>query len=206
MKKQRERKCPRDWVKKKRLGIGSGGIVYRACCEDDCSFVMKEVKNPNIDNEMFLKEVAIQSAMSKKGLAPKIHYVDEKLRIVIMDSLEQNFWDFMKKELSKKTLIKAKQNLFREATMEILDLIRKHHDLGIVHGDTHGGNIMRNTEGKWYLIDYGLAKKHKKVTKAKSLTDLHEVWNTLYGEAKDSKRIFDILFGFISKSFIIFDF
>lgn len=178
--------CNRKWVKKEKLGRGVSGVVYRACCAESCSFVMKQVKKSHFNKTRFRNEIQIQSLLGEKGLAPRVHYASDSGRFVIMDALTQNYWDFMKQLMNGPSSAAAKRKVTLELTSEILSLIRSIHALNITHGDVHGGNIMRNSRGRWYLIDFGLAEKTK--NRSDKRKDLQELWNTVYGQTKDYDR------------------
>lgn len=46
-----------------------------------------------------------------------------------------------------------------QSIIECWNLLKKLKTLGIIHRDAHPGNFMRNKEGRWYLIDFGMARK-----------------------------------------------
>jgi serine/threonine protein kinase len=89
-----------NWIRKENIGKGSYGTVYRACCEDNCSFVMKQLRKRNFDKKQFIKEIKMQSALllAPRKITPTIHYVDEQRRIIVMDALNQDFWTYWRKK------------------------------------------------------------------------------------------------------------
>jgi tRNA A-37 threonylcarbamoyl transferase component Bud32 len=85
--------------------------------------------------------------------------------------------------LAKKILARTKRINIKNTVVDLLQILFQMHEMGVVHGDVHGGNFMQDNSGKWYIIDFGLASHS--YTKQKRFSDLKELWNTVYGLTLD---------------------
>jgi tRNA A-37 threonylcarbamoyl transferase component Bud32 len=237
------------------VGQGSGGIVYRACSVDDCSFVAKCSR----DVEISANEVLIQNAASNYHLAPVIRQflICKRMAIIIMDGLDKtvlqllqrispeneerlikkylieihnvieymvleeqivvpkittikelmNFLYVMKLKISyeyptmDQTMIDASVPKFEidfedseeekkfkiDLVTKAFEKIHKLHQRGIYHGDLHFSNIMANSEGKLFIIDFGFSEFTK--NKAEQKLDFLHAIKMLKSACENSGRV-----------------
>ena len=132
---------------------GKYSSAYTSCCKDDCKYILK------IDKHNYnCKEVYIHLLLSNIGIAPTLYEVwkvknSEKKdisAIFIMQKLDNNLYDLIV-NLSKEEISRIYDDLIK-----MLTTLYQHK---IKHGDLHLHNIMTDSSGKLYLIDFGLSSK-----------------------------------------------
>jgi TP53 regulating kinase-like protein len=94
---------------------------------------------------------------------PTIFLVDVKSATIIMEFIEGKQVKQLLSEVSKS----ERQRL----CLEIGELIGRLHRYGIIHGDLTTSNMILNSEGKIFFVDFGLGEKSKE-TEARGV-DLH---------------------------------
>lgn len=142
------------------------GVSGRTWISQDDKYVIKTPKG-KVNKTAFANEVNTQNALHAAGISvPKIHNVDAKKGVVMMDYLKG--YDTVK-SLGAEQKGKAVQSALRE--------VEKMHRLGYSHGDLHMGNVLtKGSDVK--LIDFGNAGPVAK----NGLADI----NNLLSAAKDS--------------------
>ncbi len=143
-------KCPTDkWYVLNRIGEKSSyGEVWKACCENNCQYVLKfistERTNRDDDDNYkpftkqdIINEINLQKKCADLGLCPAIYdsWLCGSGGVIIMPSLQ----------ITARRLIISNMNDIK-VLLEILDniynLVDKLHKNKLYHGDMHLNNIM----------------------------------------------------------------
>jgi tRNA A-37 threonylcarbamoyl transferase component Bud32 len=143
-----------SWEVASEISSGTSyGVVYQACCERDCTYILKYQKfnvadplRPPITAETIKNEVMMQSKAAEQGLAPEIYdsWVCNNGGVIIMAP--------MKKSVSALLEIYRTEEVRKIIVDSVFDVIGKlHAKTDINHGDAHLDNIMV-TYGKLPLI------------------------------------------------------
>jgi len=97
---------------------------------------------------MLLKEAAFQKQVARHGLAPSVKEVDEENKYIVMEKLDKNLFDIVKKHNGE---------IPDTVQKKIVNIIKKMDDTGVFHGDPNPANFMLKGN-TMYMIDYGFAK------------------------------------------------
>lgn len=155
----------------KRLGQGSFGNVFQVCSPRSCDYIVKVEKIASISE--FNNEVKISKIASNKGVAPKIY----KSGICSDDT--SDIYAYLLLQKLNKTLDHPSNYPYKAKPIkEALDLYYKLVKSGIFQRDLKANNIMLDTKGKVYIIDYNLGIIQKKLTKnqiAKHMNDMSQL-------------------------------
>jgi len=162
--------CKVEWEIKNIIGRGHQGITYLACCQSECTHVMKvEGIKGEIDRKSFEKEAEVSIELGNKGIGPKIvaEYVGKNIRIIIMEKLTMTLVELLKMWKEKGPKYFGGGETLRILKKKYVDVVRKLHNMGYVHGDLHENNVMlkihkdnlveylRSGQYKLKLIDFG---------------------------------------------------
>ena len=132
----------------KQLGVeGKEGTCYLVENRKGEQYAMKcfaKSKSPTT----LQKEALAQKEVAKYDLAPKIKEVNEDEKFIVMDYLDKNLFDIVKKNDGNIPDIYQKK---------IGNLITKLDETGVFHGDPNPANFMLKGQ-KMYIIDFGFAK------------------------------------------------
>lgn len=142
----------------KRLGEGGFGITYLA--EDNNRFsklcVIKQLtlKIPDAQR-LFEGEARRLEELADYPAIPRLlsYYSDTNYLYLVQEFVEGQ--DLSKELAEKGCFREAEVKDFLNAILPILDVI---HKQGIIHRDIKLDNIMRRSDGKIVLIDFGIAK------------------------------------------------
>jgi len=97
-------------------------------------------------------EPQLMHEAKKAGVpTPPIFLVDVKSAVIIMEFIEGKQLKQLLGDLSKKERVKV--------CVRIGELIGKLHVHGVVHGDLTTSNMILNSEGKIFFVDFGLGEK-----------------------------------------------
>lgn len=146
-------KCQQSWNKTAYISRGYFGNVHQACCNTDCKYIIKEIDLKNYGEngeDVFENEVKIHYKLSKKGISPKLYdtWIDDGVGFIVMDKLN----------ISLDKYLETNKHLSSRKLHELFMVINIMHENGIYHNDLHGGNIMMDGRGHFYIIDFGNAK------------------------------------------------
>jgi TP53 regulating kinase-like protein len=94
---------------------------------------------------------------------PTIYLVDVKNAVIVME--------FVEGKQVKQVLASLSMEDREALCTKIGDLIGRLHQHGVIHGDLTTSNLILNTEGKIFLVDFGLGEKNMEA-EAKGV-DLH---------------------------------
>ena len=121
---------------------------------------------------------------------PTIFLVDVRNAIIIMEFIEGKQVKQLLSEVSKS----ERQRL----CFKIGELIGRLHKYGIIHGDLTTSNMILNSEGKIFFVDFGLGEKSKEL-EARGV-DLHLMKRTLQStHFRFAKECFSAVFEGYSK-------
>jgi TP53 regulating kinase-like protein len=111
-----------------------------------------------------IHEPQLMHEAKKAGVpTPTIFLIDVKNATIIME--------FIEGKQVKQLLSELDQTQRQSLCLEIGGLIGRLHEQGIIHGDLTTSNMIRNSEGKIFFVDFGLGEKTNEV-EAKGV-DLH---------------------------------
>lgn len=86
---------------------------------------------------------------------PTIFLVDVKSATIIME--------FIEGKQVKQLLGEVSKNERQRLCLKIGELIGRLHKYGIIHGDLTTSNMIQNSEGKIFFVDFGLGEKRKEL-------------------------------------------
>ena len=74
-----------------------------------------------------------------------------------MEALGPNLTTLVNKEVGD---IKRQNYMILKAAHDLVKRLEQLHSLGYCHGDIKPENLCRGSDGKFYLIDFGIAEKY----------------------------------------------
>lgn len=125
----------KNWTKKRKLGKGAAGQVYRACRSSNCNFIVKEQK---ADDE-FKNEIRLLQHLQGWKHVPKLYdaWICKGKGYMVIEELREL-------SMNKKT-----------AYIQLKKIFKQLHSRNVVQPDCHDGNIMQRADGTIVLIDFG---------------------------------------------------
>jgi transposase InsO family protein len=165
-----------------RLGSGRYGSVFRVPGSDGrlVAKVFKEVDGRGAINEYTLGRKA-----ARLGIGPEVHSISrccnagsECFVVITMDALTQTLESWM---TSGQRRTSAEKRAMRAKIARKVEVM---HKSDISHNDLHIGNIMLNTEGDPFFVDYGRATSYKDFTHPDMsfwIRDYNYFWGTSSG-------------------------
>jgi len=150
------------------LGKGAFGAVYNVPVNTCLKHIPKKVKhvgvkiealksdyNPSQTPKRLQEVVEIAKKAGELGIGPKFYdcfvtikdgavKIIKSFEIINGKSWENTEWKSAEEKAS--------------AVDKLNDAIHKMNEAGIIHHDLHSGNVMVDTKGKIYIIDYDMAK------------------------------------------------
>ena len=126
---------------------GKEGTTYLVKNKKGDEFAMKMFSKHKSVN-MLLKEVVFQKQAAKHGIAPQIKETNEEHKYIVMEKLDKNLFDIVKKN---------KGEIPDTVQRKIVSVIKKMDGTGVFHGDPNPANFMLKGNSM-YMIDYGFAK------------------------------------------------
>lgn len=134
---------PDGWIIKNRLGAGYFGSVFISCIFDSCEYAMKiPVTNKEYDFSKRAGELGIgPKVIMYGGLTPENGYmIMEKINGVVLNK-------------------KSVDDIVKYFTIA-LDKYKELTESGIFQNDLNSDNVMIDTKGNVFIIDYGLAENY----------------------------------------------
>ena len=126
---------------------GKEGTTFLVATKKGDEFAMKKFAMKK-SVQTLQKEANYQKIVAKHGLAPKIKEVNEEYKYIVMEKLDRNLFDIVKKHNGE-----IPDNIQRK----IIQVISGLDDTGVFHGDPNPANFMLKGSDM-YMIDYGFAK------------------------------------------------
>jgi len=144
-----------------------------------------------IRNYRILHEPQLMHEAKKAGVpTPTIFLVDVKNATIIME--------FIRGKQVKRLLSEVTKSERQRLCLKIGESIGKLHEHGIIHGDLTTSNMILNSEGKIYFVDFGLGEKTKEL-EARGV-DLHLMKRALQStHFRFSEECFDAVIDGYSK-------
>jgi TP53 regulating kinase-like protein len=103
-----------------------------------------------------MHEPQLMHEAKKAGVpTPTIFLVDLAKTMIIME--------FIEGKQIKQLLGEATENERQKLCLKIGELIGKLHECGIIHGDLTTSNMILDSEGKIFLVDFGLGEKTREL-------------------------------------------
>ena len=175
--------CTKDHMGKfipiKRIGSGTMGTVFKVCDPGSCDYVVKVETSYGSDFKEALKSLKKEVKMGKMaaslGIGPKIWKYG---------SCDNKTYIIMQKML--KTLDDPSNYPYKKE--HIVDALDKYYKLGksgLWQFDLKSNNIMFDSKGRLYIIDYGIAKTSVN-NLSEHMTDIGQLFlDTLVGRSVD---------------------
>ena len=152
------------------------------------SYTMTNVNDVLIEDNKMLIETTFQKIASKYDLSPKIKEIDTDNRFIVMEKLDFNLIDYIKKN---------KGVISTNVQRRIIEIINTLDKIKVFHGDPNPLNFMFK-KNKLYIIDFGFSKKIDITTKKEYdtlfvnkkfmilglLIKLKEIYNVKFPEIK----------------------
>jgi len=136
------------WVILRQLGSsGKEGTTFLVKNKKGDEYAMKMFPKQKSVN-MLLKEAGFQKQASRHGLAPVVREVNEEGKYIVMEKLDKNLFDIVRKNNGE--IPDAVQK-------KIINVIKKMDTTGVFDGDPNPANFMLKGN-TMYMIDYGFAK------------------------------------------------
>jgi serine/threonine protein kinase len=152
-----------DYKLDHKIGQGSEGTVYLACCDNYCDYIIKfyDFSNPDqvITPAFFEKEVQDLLLISELNIGPKIYgagifeYEGNDFGIIVMEHFEVTLNVYLNQLSSSNITDKKIYDRLKRDISDIIDILHKHK---ICHNDLHTDNIMLNYNKQLRLIDFGV--------------------------------------------------
>lgn len=132
----------------KQLGTkGKEGTTFLVENKKGGQFAMKVFSKTKAVSTL-VKEAHYQKMVSKHGIAPKVLETNEEEKYILMELMDKNLFDIIKKNNGE---------LSDAVQKKIVKVITKMDETGVFHGDPNPANFML-TGNQMYMIDYGFAK------------------------------------------------
>ena len=143
----------------KQLGSkGKDANVYLVRSSKGKLYARKQFrKNKNIN--AIKREVDMQKIAASVHLAPKVIEYNLNKKYIIMQALDKNLFDLMKKKNGK---------ISQKYQKEMLKIFKTLDQIGIFHKDPSPLNFMFDSKDDLYIIDFGMSSKIDKQKDGKS--------------------------------------
>jgi tRNA A-37 threonylcarbamoyl transferase component Bud32 len=128
--------------------VGKEGTTFLVEDINGEQYAMKTFSKQK-SNKNLLNESEYQKQVASYGIAPNIKYVDETNKYIVMEKLDKNLFDIIKKHNGE---------IPETIQRKIIKLIKKMDETGIFHGDPNPANFMMKGNNM-YMIDFGFARK-----------------------------------------------
>ena len=166
-------RCQNGWRIIRRTGVQSTvGEIWISKCDDgdkeSDKYIMKIVNYGQATHqgltseEQLLKEVTFQHRASQQGLAPPIYQVlmkEQRGMIIMRIAGEATLLEVIEEILEDDEIpVDEKRDRINRYLMGAIDIVRRLHENGILHGDPHLNNIMLDRNDRMSIIDFGLSR------------------------------------------------
>lgn len=138
------------FIKKEQLGNkgreSKTYLVYDKKTKND--YAMKTYRK-NKSSKEIEQEYRFQQKAAEIGISPNLIDYDTINKTIVMEKMDEDLVDVIKKQKGKMTLKQQK---------ELMEIFRSLDSVGVFHMDSNPLNFMFK-EGKMYVIDYGFSKE-----------------------------------------------
>ena len=132
----------------KQLGkTGKEGTTFLVVDKKGVEYAMKVFPKQKSINTL-LKEVGHQNEAARHGIAPEIKEINEDEKYIVMEKLDKNLFDIVKKNNGE---------IPETIQRKIVNIIKRMDETGVFHGDPNPANFMMKGT-TMYMIDYGFAR------------------------------------------------
>lgn len=144
-------RSPQEYSMNEYIAKGEEGTVYRACCGNDCEYIIKIVNKDPADfafRESCEREKMLWEEFMKIGLAPRLieTYIEDSYPfycIFVSEAMDTSCENILVKILKKKDW-KLLERFYRL----IFGIIEKSHKNNLFHADSHLDNFMLKAKDK----------------------------------------------------------
>ena len=126
---------------------GKEGTTFLVRTKRGDEYAMKTFAKQKSNKNLRL-EAQYQRHVASFGLAPQIKDINENDKYIVMDRLDKNLFDIVKKNNGE---------IPEKIQKKIIQVIVKMDDTGVFHGDPNPANFMLKGNSM-YMIDYGFAR------------------------------------------------
>ena len=127
---------------------GKDGVVYLVNDRDsDKDYAMKCFRKGK-SSKRLLEEAHLQNLAAKGGVSPEVYDCDTVSKYIVMEKMDNNLYNILKKQKGKLSLAYQKQ---------MINIFHRLDEIGVFHGDASPLNFMVKGR-KLYIIDFGFAK------------------------------------------------
>ena len=158
-KEEIKRTPDKKYIILEQLGVkGKEGTTFLVKNKKGELYAMKTFSKQKSENAI-MREATHQKQVARHGLAPVVRDINTTHKYIVMDKLDKNLFDIVKKNNG---------NIPDAIQRKIVGLIKKMDETGVFHGDPNPANFMMKGN-IMYMIDYGfsrdiddkLVKKHQ---------------------------------------------
>lgn len=184
-----EQRCSSEFVEpppgsRRLLGQGEFGKVFLTCCDDQCDYVVKEIKLPIDRINEFQREYEASVVASERNIGPTIydaHYCpNQRKAFIYFEKMDGDFADWVMyyswkrlriSEDGKETVLIDTKEPFPgrdEIYRQWKQRLNEFHEAGWVHGDVSTGNVLYKqivpekgspAYQEWKLTDFGKSER-----------------------------------------------
>jgi Protein kinase domain len=149
----KQSECESYWDVGSKIGAGTYGDVFKACCEEKCDYAIKLIRpgGNEIIPYLTIRELTMWNQAQKLDISPRlIEYYYHKSKnptndyfIIVMEAMDYTLTDMLR--LADRENHSRLRTLFFKTAG---DLLKKLHANGMVHADSHFGNFMLKCDDK----------------------------------------------------------
>lgn len=136
---------------------GKEGTTFIAKCQDDSEYAIKLFKKKKSVKKLN-KEAALQKMAAEFGISPMVFAVNDEEKYIIMEKMEKTIVDVMIEKYGNED-----RPLDEYQQKRIIDICEKLDQAKVLQNDGNPLNLMVNSQGEIFVIDFGFAKP---ITKA----------------------------------------
>lgn len=126
---------------------GKEGLTFLVSTNNGMEYAMKTFRK-NKSSKNLKKESELQKLASAIGIAPKVIEIDTVSKYIVMEKMDNQLINVIKKQ---KGVLRQKQQ------KQILSIFRKLDKVGVFHGDPNLMNFMYK-DNQLYIIDFGMSR------------------------------------------------
>lgn len=141
-----------EFKEKNKIGEGGYCTVYRSDDKHIAYKVLNEDERKKRDSlHRFKREYELMKSECNSGYTLKVYDYNLKNSSYSMEMASKSLDNYIK----SRTLTEKEKD---KIVIRVVDCMKYLHKKGIIHRDFHPGNILLNSDQKWVVSDFGLAK------------------------------------------------